>query len=171
MARMFSYPSPKPSRRPGRRFCTKMSASFAMPRTMSAPSGRFMSMTTLRLLRPMLRNVADSPATNGGPERRTSSPPSGFSILMTSAPMSPKSMEQNGPAMICVTSMTRTPVSGCTAGLSPHNGRCIRRPVRALMPTASVNSMYRTPCAKVTCSISRPSRMAATNSAAMSYTI
>ena len=36
------------------------------------------------------------------------------------------------------------------------------------MPTASVNSMYRTPWTKVTCSTSRFSRMAETNSAAMS---
>ena len=63
----------------------------------------------LRLFRFIARNAADSVSMNGGPIRRVSSPPFGFSILMTSAPMSASSMLQNGPARICEQSRTRTP--------------------------------------------------------------
>src|SRR5260370_38111127 len=43
---------------------------------------------------------------------RASSPPSGFSILMTSAPMSASNTPARGPARAWPTSMTRTPSSG-----------------------------------------------------------
>src|SRR5277367_1795791 len=43
---------------------------------------------------------------------RASSPPSGFSILITSAPMSASSTPASGPARAWPTSMTRTPSSG-----------------------------------------------------------
>lgn len=39
---------------------------------------------------------------NGGPHVRVSSPTFGFSILMTSAPKSPSSIVQYGPAHACV---------------------------------------------------------------------
>ena len=65
----------------------------------------------LFLLRLMPRKAADSPLMKGGPMRRESSPP-GFSTLMTSAPMSARSMVQKGPAMTCVQSRTVTPSSG-----------------------------------------------------------
>src|SRR5262245_3349457 len=55
-----------------------------------------------------------SPFTNGGHER-VSSPLPGSSILMTSAPMSPKIIEQKGPASTLVRSSTRTPDSGRSA--------------------------------------------------------
>ncbi len=44
--------------------------------------------------------------------RRVSSPPFGFSTLITSAPMSASSIVQNGPAIICVKSSTLTPSRG-----------------------------------------------------------
>ena len=43
---------------------------------------------------------------------RVWSPLSGGSILITSAPMSPSSIEQNGPAITWLTSKTRTPARG-----------------------------------------------------------
>ena len=43
---------------------------------------------------------------------RASSPPSGFSILITSAPMSAISTPASGPARAWPTSITRTPSSG-----------------------------------------------------------
>src|ERR1700704_5050963 len=43
---------------------------------------------------------------------RASSPPSGFSILITSAPMSASSTPARGPARAWPTSITRTPSSG-----------------------------------------------------------
>src|SRR5262245_6123533 len=53
----------------------------------------------------------DSPSTNGG-QLRVSSPLPGSSTLMTSAPMSPSIMAQNGPARTRVRSRTRIPARG-----------------------------------------------------------
>src|SRR5262245_36749988 len=55
-----------------------------------------------------------SPFTNGGHER-VSSPLPGSSTLMISAPMSPRIIEQKGPASTRVRSSTRTPDSGRSA--------------------------------------------------------
>src|SRR5690349_20202717 len=52
------------------------------------------------------------PSMDGGPQARVSSPPSGFSILITSAPRSDSIMVQNGPAKSWVRSITRRPSSG-----------------------------------------------------------
>src|SRR5947207_2362640 len=67
---------------------------------------------------------------NGGPQLRVSSPRSGGSTLITSAPMSPSIMVHSGPARIRVRSTTRTPASAPLAGaviasrpLPPHRGR------------------------------------------------
>src|SRR3982074_2897611 len=54
----------------------------------------------------------ESPSMNGGPHPRASSPPSGFSILITSAPMSPRIMPAIGPATACPISITLMPASG-----------------------------------------------------------
>src|SRR5256885_11100053 len=56
----------------------------------------------------------DSPPAKGG-QLRVSSPFPGSSILMTSAPMSPSIIEQNGPARTRVRSRTRTPTRGWSA--------------------------------------------------------
>src|SRR5262249_34138334 len=55
-----------------------------------------------------------SPFANGG-QPRGSSPWPGSSILMTSAPMSPSSIAQYGPARTRVRSRTRIPFSGWSA--------------------------------------------------------
>src|SRR5262249_42043565 len=65
----------------------------------------------LFLLRFTARKYVASPPANGG-HPRVSSPLLGSSILMTSAPMSPRNMEPNGPARIRVKSRTRMPASG-----------------------------------------------------------
>src|ERR687888_2526561 len=49
---------------------------------------------------------------NGGPHARASSPRSGCSTLITSAPSAPRIAVQYGPASELVTSTTRTPSSG-----------------------------------------------------------
>ena len=51
--------------------------------------------------------------------RRESSPPRGFSILITSAPRSASSMVQNGPAIIWVRSNTRIPSSAAGMDVFP----------------------------------------------------
>src|SRR4051812_31982427 len=61
----------------------------------------------------------ESPSMNGGPQPRASSPPSGFSILITSAPMSPRIMPAIGPATACPISITLTPASGPFIAFSP----------------------------------------------------
>src|SRR5688500_18806723 len=60
----------------------------------------------------------DSPPANGG-QPRVSSPLPGSSTLMTSAPMSPSSIAQYGPARTRVRSSTRIPFNGCSAGTCP----------------------------------------------------
>src|SRR3978361_884056 len=54
----------------------------------------------------------ESPSMKGGPQARASSPPSCFSILITSAPMSPRIMPAIGPATACPISITLMPASG-----------------------------------------------------------
>ena len=67
----------------------------------------------LFLLRLTDMKYVASPPTNGG-QLRVSSPLPGSSILMTSAPMSARIIEQNGPARTRVKSRTRMPFSGLT---------------------------------------------------------
>ena len=56
------------------------------------------------------------------------SPPSGGSTLITSAPMSPSSMQQKGPAMTWLRSRTRRPLSGRDDGSLPAAARRDRVP-------------------------------------------
>src|SRR6267143_1802543 len=60
-----------------------------------------------RLLRLAARKYADSLPTTGGPQPRDWSPVPGRSTLITSAPKSPSSMAQYGPASASVISTTR----------------------------------------------------------------
>src|SRR5688500_3032480 len=92
-----------------------MSARRARSCTIAAPSGWSRSMTTLRLLRLADRNVALSPCHAGGVHERVSSPEPGCSILMTSAPRSPRIIVQNGPARLRVRSSTLRPANGAGA--------------------------------------------------------
>src|SRR3954469_24521411 len=93
---------------PGRRFSTSTSARCASRRSTSLPRGAFRSRASERLLRFSRTNPDDSPSMNGAMVR-TWSPPSGFSILITSAPRSASCSVQNGAAMKLPTSRTRRP--------------------------------------------------------------
>ena len=75
-----------------------------------APAGVAMSMPTLRLLRFTARKAVPMPWLAGDSHLRASSPPTGRSTLITSAPKSPSSWVQNGPAMFCVRSRTVMPL-------------------------------------------------------------
>src|SRR5207247_8868818 len=77
-------------------------------------SGALRFRVTLFLLRLTDMKYVDSPPAKGG-QLRVSSPFPGSSILMTSAPMSPSLIEQNGPARTRVRCRTRTPASGWSA--------------------------------------------------------
>src|SRR5262245_2163910 len=96
---------------PGRKFSSTTSAEASRRRRIAWPSGAFMLSVRLFLLRFTERKYVASPLTKGG-QPRVSSPLPGSSILMTSAPMSPSDIAQNGPASTRVRSMTRTPWSG-----------------------------------------------------------
>ena len=89
------------------------------------PPGVLRSSTALRLFRLRLRTYSVSPPTNVSPVRRMASP-SGGSILMTSAPRSPSSMVQSGPAIICVKSATRMSRSGPSPAAGRPGGRWCR---------------------------------------------
>src|SRR3954453_19711432 len=64
---------------------------------------------------------------NGGPHARASSAPSWFSILITSAPMSPRIMPAIGPATACPISITLMPASGPVIAFLPRLSGPLRR--------------------------------------------
>src|SRR6266850_4713311 len=99
---------------PGLKFSRTTSALATSLRRMACPSGAFMLRVRLFLLRLTERKYVASPPENGG-QPRVSSPLPGSSTLITSAPMSPRIIEQNGPASTRVRSRTRTPASGRSA--------------------------------------------------------
>src|SRR5208337_1177006 len=77
----------------------------------------------LFLLRLTDRKYALSEPMNGGPHSRVSSPVLGRSILITSAPRSPKIIEQNGPVRIREASIILSPASGPVSVYTDrHNG-------------------------------------------------
>src|SRR6266849_4528931 len=99
---------------PGRRFSTSTSDRCASLRKTSLPRGALRSSASERLLRFSRMKLEDSPSMNG-PLARVWSPPSGFSILTTSAPRSASCSVQNGAAMKLPTSSTRIPASAASA--------------------------------------------------------
>src|SRR5215470_17418317 len=103
---------------PGRKFSSTTSAFAIRRRRMAWPSGAFMLRVRLFLLRFTDMKYVASPPEKGG-QPRVSSPLPGSSTLMTSAPMSPSDMEQNGPASTRVRSMTRMPASGGRGAFLP----------------------------------------------------
>src|SRR5919201_937856 len=111
-ARTSSGPSPSRSARPGRRLCRNTSDRAATRRSASRPSGARRLSASDRLPALAARKRTPTPSANGGPHARVSSPPSGRSTLITSAPSAPRISAQYGPASEEVTSRTRTPASG-----------------------------------------------------------
>src|SRR5712692_2782879 len=96
---------------PGLKFSSTTSDLATSFLSMAWPSGAFMLRVRLFLLRLTERKYVASPPAKGG-QPRVSSPLPGSSTLMTSAPMSPSDIEQNGPARTRVRSMTRMPARG-----------------------------------------------------------
>src|SRR5687767_4988419 len=103
---------------PVRKFSSSTSLFLASFFKISRPSGALRLSVMLFLLRFTDMKYVDSPPENGG-QPRVSSPLPGSSTLMTSAPMSPSSMAQYGPASTRVRSRTRTPFNGCSAATWP----------------------------------------------------
>src|SRR5690349_6123558 len=88
-----------------------MSARAASLSAISLPRGLFKSSARLFLFRFSTAKQYDSPFTCGS-KRRDVSPSGKLSIFTTSAPMSPRTIVQYGPAITLVRSRTRTPSSG-----------------------------------------------------------
>src|SRR5437879_6326273 len=86
----------------------RTSAFAASRRTRATPSGSFRLTAMPRLLRLLTRYPADSPSLCGG-HVRDSPPTPGSSTLITSAPRSPSSAPQYGPASTRERSTTRMP--------------------------------------------------------------
>src|SRR4051794_24500159 len=108
---MLAWSRPKRSSVPGRKFATTTSARSQRARADSRSSSRRRSSTSERLLRfAALKYVAPPRASNGGPQRRVSSP-SGDSIFTTSAPRSPRVWPTRGPASTREKSATSRPSS------------------------------------------------------------
>ena len=144
---LFEATGSKPSRSrvPGRKFSTRTSARRSSSRN-DAFAFRGLEVQHDRLLVPVARKevgglAALGVSTNGGPQPRVSSPPSGFSTLMTRAPRSPSIMAACGPARARERSTTSLPASGPLVLLVRQDPgtllRLLRRCVRRL--AASVN--------------------------------
>src|SRR5258706_15821039 len=102
---------------PGRKFSRTTSLFFTRSVKIFRAAGALRFSVTLFLLRLTdMKYVASAP-TKGG-QLRVSSPFPGSSTLMTSAPMSARIIEQNGPASTRVRSRTRMPSSGLIFGTS-----------------------------------------------------
>ncbi|CFW45500.1 Uncharacterised protein [Bordetella pertussis] len=108
----------------GRVLQTNTSAAPARRLNASRPPSRLRSSMMLRLLRLVCRNMAPMPRCRAGPRSRMLSP-SGGSILITSAPMSPRIWVATGPDSAAVMSSTRTPLNGPSIPL-PLSG-CLSR--------------------------------------------
>src|SRR6478609_7823779 len=116
---------------PGLKFSTSTSADSTRRRRTSLPSGFFRFSVTDRLPAFWARNEAPMclPLRSASaPSWRARSPPSGTSILTTSAPSNASWYAQNGPASTLVRSRTRMPASAllmgssfpCGASSAPH---------------------------------------------------
>src|SRR5215212_9692419 len=106
------YPSPQRSIVPGRKFSTSTSAvsMSLLARSCPSPSRRF-SVTDF-LLRAIMGHQRVCPALLWRPHTRIGSPLPGGSTFITSAPKSPRSWPQKGPARRLPISTTRTPSRG-----------------------------------------------------------
>src|SRR4051794_24612770 len=100
---------PSASATPGRRVCTRISASASSPCSAATPSAVFRSSVTLRLPRLNSWKFSASPCRKAGPICRASSPPSGFSTLTTLAPRSARMAPAKGPASTWPSSTTLMP--------------------------------------------------------------
>ncbi len=109
-ARRRSGPMFQRSSVPGRKFSMTTSASRASARNSSCPSAVERLRVTVRLFRPTTFHQSGTPSFECPCVRIGS--PFGCSILITSAPKSPRNVAMSGPAKSVATSRTRTPSSG-----------------------------------------------------------
>src|SRR2546425_11648936 len=112
MARSASGPSPNSSSAPGRMFCSTTSTPLTYALSQATSLAFFRSSTIERLPPLTLWKTEPTPARNGGPQPRASSPPSGRSTFTTSAPRRASVSPANGPARFCASSRTLMPDSG-----------------------------------------------------------
>src|SRR5215212_4848026 len=112
ISRKFSYPKPHLSSVPGLKFSTTTSASEMSRRARFWPSSSRRLRVTDFLLRAMMGHQRVCPSLQWRPQTRMGSPLPGGSSLMTSAPRSPRSWPQKGPARRLPISTTRTPSRG-----------------------------------------------------------
>src|SRR5919107_816194 len=112
ISRRSSYPRPHLSSVPGLKFSTTTSASETSRRARFCPSSSRRLMVTDFLLRAMIGHQRVCPSLRWRPQTRMGSPFPGGSSLMTSAPRSPRSWPQKGPARRLPISTTRTPSRG-----------------------------------------------------------
>ena len=110
-----SGPSPQPSIAPGRKFSISTSAFKASWRTISCASGSLRLSASERLLRDCICHQTEVPSLMSR-QLRSGSPPSGLSILTTSAPKSARVLAAKGPAISWPSSRTLSPLSGPLAG-------------------------------------------------------
>src|SRR5215210_3579869 len=106
------YPRPHLSIVPGLKFSTSTSASAISRRARSCPSSSRRLSVTDFLLRAMIGHQRVRPCFRWRPHTRIGSPLPGGSTFMTSAPKSPRSCPQKGPASRLPISTTRRPSSG-----------------------------------------------------------
>src|SRR5919112_1381843 len=112
ISRRSSYPRPHLSSVPGLKFSTTTSASEMSRRARFCPSSSRRLRVTDFLLRAMIGHQRVCPSLRWRPQTRMGSPFPGGSSLMTSAPRSPRSWPQKGPARRLPISTTRTPSRG-----------------------------------------------------------
>src|SRR5919112_1163940 len=112
ISRRSSYPRPHLSSVPGLKFSTTTSASEMSRRARFCPSSSRRLRVTDFLLRAMIGHQRVCPSLRWRPQTRMGSPLPGGSSLMTSAPRSPRSWPQKGPASRLPISTTRTPSRG-----------------------------------------------------------
>src|SRR5262245_52957710 len=115
-ARRSSQPSPQRSSVPGRKFSVTTSACATRRLTSSWPSGTRRLQVTDLLFRDSASHQYDTPGPAGVPSRRRSSPGPGCSTLITSAPNSPRRVEQKGAATKVARSTTVSPSSARGVG-------------------------------------------------------
>src|SRR5919112_166536 len=114
ISRKFSYPKPHLSSVPGLKFSTTTSASEMSRRARFCPSPSLRLRVTDILLRAMIGHQRVCPCLRWRPQTRMGSPLPGGWSLMISAPRSPRSWPQKGPASRLPISTTRTPSRGRT---------------------------------------------------------
>lgn len=114
------------------KFSTTMSESATRRLAISSPAGLRRSSVMQRLLRASLSQLSVAPVAVIVPKVRIVSPLPGSSTLTTSAPNSPSTVAQNGPASTLDRSRTRTPSSAfffgspCAFMKPPPGGKNIR---------------------------------------------